>query len=357
MADIGKTEKATEKKREDERKKGNIFHSRDLTNSLSLLAVVFVLKLIIPQLMMFIQKNISSALGSVNAVSELTIESAAQRFTDVILKSLAVIIPIGISCAVFAVVFSGLQTRFLFKTTRMKPKFSRMNPVSGMKRMFSLRSIVELLKSIVKVTIISSVVYLKIKSNFLSVVRTPFLSLNDSLSWIGNFIYDITISIAIYMAVFSVADYFYQWWEYEKDIRMTKQEVKDEYKQTEGDPQIKSRIKDVQRKLAAMRMMRRIPGADVVIRNPTKYAIAIKYNPLKNSAPVVVAKGKGYIAKKIIEIAEEHGVYVTENKPLARGLYEAVELERAIPEEFYRPVADILAFIYKLKKSGKGSKQ
>jgi flagellar biosynthetic protein FlhB len=169
------------------------------------------------------------------------------------------------------------------------------------------------------------------------------MSLNNSLAWIGNSIYDIAITIAMYMCIFAAADYFYQWWQYEKDIRMTKQEIKDEFKQTEGDPQVKSRIKEIQRKMATMRMMRKVPEADVVIRNPTHYAVALKYKPGKDRAPIVVAKGINLVALRIIEIAEQHGVELVENKPLARGLYEAVELDRAIPEEFYKPVAEILA--------------
>lgn len=353
MADSGKTEKATQKKREDERKKGNIFQSKDVINSLSLLAIIFIFKLGISPIFLHIQKNIVSSLSSLAGTTELTIESAAAIFTDVTIKALMVIFPIGIIIALIAVVISGMQTRFLFVTSRLKPKFSRLNPASGMKRVFSLRSVVELIKSLIKVTIIASVLYTKIKSNFSLILRTPFLELNEAIKWLGDTVYDITLTIALYMAFFAAADYFYQWWEYEKEIRMTKQEVKDEFKQTEGDPQIKGRIKEVQRKMAAMRMMKKVPEADVVIKNPTHYAVALKYKPHKDKAPVVIAKGKDYVALRIIDIAEKNGVEVTENRPLARGLYEAVEIDRPIPEEFYRPVAEVLAFIYKLKEKRK----
>lgn len=350
MADNGKTEKATEKKRRDERKKGNVFQSKDVVNAFGLLIVIFLLKIVISPILKLIQSNIKTRITSLNSITDLTPKTALELMTDVIVKSLIIIAPIGIVCALLAVLLTGVQTRFLFNTKKLKPQLSRINLAAGFQRMFSMRSLVELLKSILKITIIIVLLYANIKDLLPQVVKLPAMSLNQSLAWIGDSIYGIAIAIAMYMCIFAAADYFYQWWQYEKDIRMTRQEIKDEYKQTEGDPQVKSRIKEIQRKLATMRMMRKVPTADVVIRNPTHYAVALKYTPGKHRAPIVVAKGKNLVALKIIEIAEKNGVELVENKPLARGLYEAVELDRAIPEEFYKPVAEILAYIYKLKQ-------
>lgn len=350
MADNGKTEKATEKKRRDERKKGNIFQSKDVVNAFGLLITVFLLKLVISPILDFLQNNIKTGLGSISSITELTPKTALELFADLIIKSLIIAVPIGIVCGLLGVVLTGAQTRFLFNMKKLKPELSRINPASGFQKMFSLRSLVELLKSMLKITLILIIVYTNIKDLLPSVVKTPAMPLSKSLAWIGDSIYDIAITIAMYMCIFAAADYFYQWWQYEKDIRMTKQEVRDEYKQTEGDPQIKSRIKEVQRKMANMRMMRKVPQADVVIRNPTHYAVALKYKPNQDRAPIVIAKGKNLVALKIIEIAEKNGVELVENRPLARALYEAVELDRAIPEEFYKPVAEILAYIYKLKQ-------
>jgi flagellar biosynthetic protein FlhB len=349
MADNNKTEKATEKKRRDERKKGNIFQSKDVVNAFGLLILIFILKIFFSPMLNFIQSNIKSGIGSLNSITELTPKTALGLLTDIIVKSLIIIVPFGAVASLIAIVLTGAQTRFLFNIKKLKPDFSRVNPVSGFQKMFSIRSVVELLKSLIKVTLILIVVYTNIKSLLPSVTKTPTMSLSNALAWIGDSVYDIAITIAMYMCIFAAADYFYQWWQYEKEIRMTKQEIKDEFKQTEGDPHIKGKIKEVQRRMANMRMMRQVPEADVVVRNPTHYAVALKYKPGKDRAPIVVAKGKDLIALKIIEIAEEHGVELVENKPLARGLYEAVELDRAIPEEFYKPVADILAYIYKLK--------
>ena len=152
----------------------------------------------------------------------------------------------------------------------------------------------------------------------------------------------------------AIFDYVYQWWDYEKNLRMSHQELKEEYKQTEGDPQIKGKIRDRQQQMSRQRMMQKVPNADVVIRNPTHYAVAIQYDPEKNSAPVVVAKGADTLALRIVAVAEEHGVYVTENRPLARGLYESVDLDREIPEKFYKTVAEVLAFVYSLRKKEEG---
>ena len=352
-----KTEKATQKKREDERKKGNIFQSRDVISSLSLVAITFVLKLIFPPILQYIKSIMISNINSLGATTEFSIQSATSVMVDIVLKLLLIIVPIGLGVSLIEFLLGGIQTRFLVTKSRLKPKFSRIDPVSGMKRMLSLRSLVEFFKSLIKVIIIAAVLYAQIQSRIPEVAGLPSLSLDEGLAWIGNAIYDITISIAMYMAFLAVADYIYQWWQYNKEIMMTKQEVKDEYKQAEGDPQLKSKIKDVQRKLAQMRMMSKVPDADVVIKNPTHYAVALKYNPSQDKAPIVIAKGKDYLALRIIALAEKNGVYVTENRVLARGLYEAVDLNRAIPQEFYRPVADVLTFIYKLKKSKKGNKQ
>lgn len=351
-----KTEKATQKKRDDERKKGNIFQSRDVAGSLGLLAITFIFKLVIAPIIIYIESIIVNSINSIATTTELTPHAAALLLADIVFKALLIITPIGLGIGMIGFLLSGIQTRFLVSKAKLKPKISKINPITGIKRLFSLRSLIELLKSLIKVIIIASVLYSQIKSKMPEVLILSSLSLNESLSWIGNAIYDIVMSIALYMSMFAVADYLYQWWEYNKGLRMTKQEVKDEYKQAEGDPQLKARIRDVQRKMAQMRMMKKVPYADVVIKNPTHYAVALKYNPPKDKAPIVVAKGKDFIALKIIEIAEQNGVHVTENRPLARGLYEAVDIDRAIPPEFYRPVADVLAFIFKLKKSKKGKK-
>ncbi|MFA6729978.1 MAG: flagellar biosynthesis protein FlhB [Eubacteriales bacterium] len=359
MADSGKTEKATPKKREDERKKGNIYFSRDIANSLSFVVVMFLFKLFMSPAVEYLKAGLSGRIAGIASYSSLGTATARTIFIKVIIDAFLLIIPIGLAAALTVITFTGLQTRFLFSPSRLKPKFSRLNPAEGLKKMVSLKSFIELMKSVIKLTIIAAVVYGKIKLAAKAMLALPFQTLSPAMAIIGGTIYDIAISISIYMALFSTADYLYQWWEYEKNIMMTKQEIKEEYKQTEGDPHIKGRIKDVQRKMASLRMMKKVKTSDVVIRNPTHYAVALKYKPPKDKAPIVVAKGRDLVALKIIDIAKENSVHITENRPLARGIYESVELDRPIPEEFYKAVAEILAFIFKLNKEkskGGGSK-
>jgi len=180
------------------------------------------------------------------------------------------------------------------------------------------------------------------------------MSVEAAINETGNVILNIVQQVSIVFVGLAIFDYVYQWWDYEKNLRMSKQEVKEEYKQTEGDPKIKGQIKDRQQQMSRQRMMQNVPNADVVIRNPTHYAVAIQYDPEKNSAPVVVAKGVDSLALRIVAVAEQHGVYITENKPLARGLYESVDLDREIPEKFYKTVAEVLAFVYSLRKKEEG---
>ena len=226
------------------------------------------------------------------------------------------------------VLLAGVQTRFLMLTSMLKPKFSRINPMSGIKKMFGKDVLFELAKSILKITLIAWIVATEVTADLPNIVKMAGNDLSASFAWMCELMYGIALKAGIALAALGAADYFYQWRRYESRIRMTKQEIKDEYKQLEGDPKIKSRIRDIQRKMAQMRMMQKVPTADAVIKNPTHFAVAICYDAKKNRAPRVVAKGKDYLALRIIEIAEENGVYVTENKPLARGLYESVELER-----------------------------
>lgn len=268
-----------------------------------------------------------------------------------VINILKMIVPIGAAAMLFSIIFNGVQTRFRFTFSLLKPKFSRINPLNELKKVFSLKSLVELLKSIIKLIVIIFVVYTEISSNMEKMINMPLARLEETIVWVAKIVYNTIIKISVIMLIFGAADYLYQWWSYEREIMMTKQEVKDEYKRLEGDPHIRGRIKEIQRKMSLMRMMHKVPSADVVIKNPTHYAVALKYEPKKDIAPVVIAKGKDHVALKIIEIAEKNNVYITENRPLARGLYEAVDINQRIPEEFYKAVAEIIAFIYKLKKT------
>lgn len=249
-----------------------------------------------------------------------------------------------------SILFTVAQTRGLFAWESLKPKFNRLNPIEGIKKLFSLRGFIELLKSLAKIFILAYIIYRSLKDRFMLMPRLMQMEVPGAMAYTGEIILELARTAAIIMVFVAAADYLYQWYEYEKNLRMSKQEIKEEYKQTEGDPQIKGKIKQKQQEVARQRMIQAVPTADVVIRNPTHYAVALKYSPGEQLAPTVVAKGADSLALRIVRVAEENGVVTMENKPLARGLYESVDLDREIPEQFYQPVAEVLAFVYNLKK-------
>lgn len=345
-----KTEKATPKKKEDERKKGNVFQSKDFTSVLTLLALFSALKILGPYFFEFIANYLKKTINSFAEISEISSIGAAKYLSEFALNVALFTIPLGLLASLVALISTMAQTKLLVNFKNLKPKFSRLNPISGIKKMFTLRSIITLLKSCIYIIIVAAIIYNEITGRLHVITNMINFSIEQSIYWICETIYSIVVSITIFMLGLGVFDFLYQWWEYSKQIRMSKQEIKEEYKQTEGNPETKSKIKERQRAAAARRMMAQVPFADVVIKNPTHFAVAIKYDPKKNRAPIVIAKGMDFLALKIIEIAEQNNVSINENPPLARGLYAAVEIDQEIPEEFYKAVADILAFFYNIKK-------
>lgn len=257
--------------------------------------------------------------------------------------------PMLILSILVSVIVTGVQTKFVFSSEALKPTLSKMNPLNGFKKFFSLRSVVELLKSLLKTAVIIVVIYNKIKDEIPNLAKLFDMEVSSALVYLCSTVFDIIISVCIAFFFIAAADYLYQRWQYTKDLRMTKQEVKEEYKQTEGDPKIKGKIKQKQQQMAMARMMQEVPKADVIIRNPTHFAVAIRYDREKDLAPVVIAKGQDNIAMKIIEIATEHNIAMKEDRPLARALYDEVELGKIIPPVFYEEVAAVLAWVYQLE--------
>lgn len=294
----------------------------------------------------FITDSIRDSLGGCADVETLTVLTAMSYISGAVLDILLIALPVLLISAVLSIALVLAQTKINFAWERLKPDFAKINPIKGLKKMFTMRSLVELIKSIIKVTLIAVVVYTEIKSNFAGYVSLSGKSVLDSLLWISSMSYHIVIKAGIFLLGFGVLDYLYQWWEYERQLRMSFQELKEEYKQTEGDPFIKGRQKDRQRHISMLRISQKVPLADVIIRNPTHFAVALKYEAKKDKAPRLIAKGQDYLALKIIEIAEANQIPVSTNPPLARGLYQAVELDREIPEQYYQAVAEILVFVY-----------
>ena len=265
-----------------------------------------------------------------------------------VLKTVGIVAAVAILCAVAA---TFAQTNFLVSTESMKPKFSRLNPLEGFKRLFSLKSLVETLKNLIKIIILMAIIFLSIRDMFLESSNYLYTELGAAAAHLVEMAGGMVVRICIAFVAVAAMDFFYQWWDYEKNMMMTKQEVKEEYKQMEGDPQVKGKIKEIQRRRAQQRMMQQVPGADVVIRNPTHVAVALRYKPDKDDAPVVVAKGLDELALRIVSVAEENGVAVIENVPLARSLYADAPLDQMIPMEFYGPVAEVLVYVLKLDGS------
>ena len=244
-----------------------------------------------------------------------------------------------------------LQIKWKVTTKPMKPKFSKLNPLSGFKRIFSKDSLFELLKSIIKIILIIYVAYTSIKDHQNEIFLLYDIPLLQVILLVGTIVIDTGLKIAFVYLIVGIADLIYQKHKFKEDMKMTKQEVKDEYKNTEGNPEIKGRQRSKMREASQRRMMQSLPSADVVITNPTHYAVAIKYDADKYSAPVVVAKGEDFLAQKIREAAKEHHIEIVENKPLARMLYANVDVGQEVPPELYQAVAEVLAFVYSLREN------
>ena len=345
-----KTEKATPKKRQDARKKGQVLQSREISSALVLMFVFVSLRIfgsnIYNQIIFFTKK----VLTEYPRMDDLYMPDIILRvFIDsitVLLKSLAPIFAVAVISGVFV---GYAQVGFLFTLETLTFKFSRINPFSGFKRLFSTRGAVEMVKSTLKIVIIGYVAYSYLNGQADSVLGLVDMDVLSIAGYIAVTALNVAIRICFVLILLGVFDYAYQWWEYEKNLKMSKHEVKEEYKQTEGNPEIKSRIKQKQRQMSMRRMMQEVPKADVVITNPTHFACAIKYDSKASAAPVLIAKGQDYIALRIKEIAKKNKVELVENKTLARTLYETVDIGKAIPSELYQAVAEVLAFVYSLK--------
>ena len=282
-------------------------------------------------------------------IGGLTGEMTVQGLVSVA-KAVGPVALVAIFCAVAA---TFAQTRFLVTTEPLRPKLSKLNPISGIKRLFSLKSVVETAKNLIKIAILLFIIYLSVRDLFMESSNFLYVDLSVTIAHLVEVIWAMVIRIVIAFVAVAALDFFYQRWDYEKNMMMTKDEVKEEYKQMEGDPKIKSKIKEIQRRRAMERMMQKVPGADVVIRNPTHFAVALRYKPEEDFAPIVLAKGQDNVAMRIVEIAEANKVAVIENVPLARALYAEAELNQFIPPSLYEAVAEVLVYIFKLN----GNKQ
>ncbi len=345
-----KTEKATPKRRRDERKKGNVLMCQDIIAVSTLIGSVTVLRVVFPTIAgrweEFFSKCCGFAMGTVGApvstgLSQMVLQ-AVELFVLTAGPMLAVAALVGIAATL-------AQTRFLVAGELIRPKFSKISPLNGFKRLFSMRSIVEALKGLIKITILLLFIYNSLVNLMNISSRYMYTDLSEACVDLFTAIFNMLLQVCLAFVAIAFFDFLYQRWEHERQMKMSKQEIKEEYKQTEGDPQIKSRIRQVQRAMAQQRMMQQVPDADVIVRNPTHFAVALRYKQGKDAAPVVLAKGQDELAARIVAKGEEAKVPVIENVPLARALYAQAELNREIPPDLYAAVAEVLVYIFKLE--------
>jgi flagellar biosynthetic protein FlhB len=343
-----KTEKATPKKRSDARGKGQVAKSAEIPGSLTLLGTLCCFIVMGP----FLNDRILRLFADIflhRLNTDLTEENVLILFTHYCVQFLIVLSPILIVVVVIAVAANYVQIGWLFTTEPLKMKLSKLNPITGAKNMVNMRALIELFKSAMKLTFIGLLVYSVLwsqKNRFLELAHMP---LEGIFSFTGDLIIRLGLLVAAVLFVLAIFDFMYSKYEYEKGLKMSKQDIKDEHKSADGDPLIKSKIKEKQRRLALMRMMQDVPRADVVITNPTHFAVALKYDGNQMEAPMVVAKGQDYLALRIREIARNNDVVIMENKPLARALYERSEIGDGIPGDLFHAVAEVLAYVYRLK--------
>ena len=347
-----KTEPATSKKLNDIRKEGQVAKSKEIITAISLMSLFIILKVYLSSLgtgLIDVYKEIYSSVPLVisESASGLQTRMATTVLRQVIVDVVKLAIPILIVAVVIAVLGNMLQQKWMVTAKPLQPKLSKLSPISGLKRMFSVRQLMELLKSIAMIALIMVVVYTTIKSKMNVLLTFYDVGLNAALSTIGSIIIDLGIKISAVFLIVGFVDLIYQRHKFKTDNMMTKQEIKDEFKNAEGDPQVKGQIKRRMQEISRRRMMQQLPEADVVITNPTHFAVALKYEPNEGRAPVVIAKGADYLAFQIKDKAKEYNIAIVENKPLARILYHNIDVGMEIPPELYQAVAEILAAVMK----------
>ena len=346
--DANKTEQATAKRKAEARKKGQVAMSREVPTAVMLLGGIALLVSLTGPATESLTRVMHEWLQMATH-TQVTTDSFHGLMLKLGMDSLMIILPMVSCLAVLGIASHVAQTGFLWRTEVPPFDLSRLNPISGLQRVISVRSAIEVLKALIKVTIIASVGVMSIRHEVRILPDLMTYDLQDLLPIIGRLAMKMALWIALAIAVLAVLDYFYQRYEWERGLRMSRTEVKTEHRESEGDPQVKSRIRTLQRDMARNRMMAAVPKADVVITNPTHIAVALQYDQKAMDAPVVVAKGAGFIAERIKEIAREHGVSVVEDKFVARTLYKLVDIGRQIPVDLYRAVAEILALVYRAK--------
>jgi len=343
-----KTEEATPHKLEELRKKGQVSKSKDFTSAVIVTVAYLALKIFAPGMYAHISRIMIISFEFVEV--SLTFSVALYLLWEVLVTFFYVILPLLAVNLVTAIIVEFLQVGPVFSIEPLSPSFEKLNPIEGFKKMFALKQLVELVKSILKMVVVIWIIFYVVSEDFVLVLLSQELTPVQVMIIAGDLMFKIVLRVAIFYLIISILDLFYQRAQFMKENKMTKKEIKDEYKRLEGDPLIKQRQRQTQYQMSQGRQMGAVPDADVVVTNPVFVAIAIKYKPNHMQAPKVIAKGKRLMATDIRKIAEEHFIPIIENPPLARNLYDTAEVGSDIPPIYYKAVAQILAFVFKLKK-------
>ncbi len=343
-----RTEAPSPRRRQQAREKGSVARSQDLNSAVLLLGAALTLS--------FFGAGMIEGLGEI--LKSLIRQAGTTTFDDAstailirqqVFAVAKVLLPFLLTIMIIGVLINVTQVGFHISWKAAAPKWERLNPITGFQRFFSIRSLVELGKSILKLLFVGMALYFTLQSSSLQTPWMFFMPTNQIIGEMGRLLNDLFFAAAMALLAIGLADFFYQRWDHEQSLKMTKEEVKEEAKQQEGDPKVKGKIRELMIRSSLKRMMKSVPEADVVITNPVHLAVAIKYDRAQNSAPIVVAKGARKVAERIKEIAAENGVPIVENKPLARALFKSVDIGMEIPVDLYKAVAEVLAYVYRIK--------
>lgn len=349
-----KTESASAKRRSEAKEKGNVAKSADLNSVAVMFMGIIALKFMAPDIMDSFSRFTIETFRSLVSI-DITPDKIVPQIGDFITLFAGIIGPVLILLLVAGLAANIAQVGFMYANKALEPNFEKLNPLKGLKRLFSLRSIVETIKGIIKIVIVGTVSYMVLTKHLADYWIVANMTAAQVMAFLGGMFLELGLKVAFALLVLALLDFAYQKYEYEKSLKMTKQEVKDEQKQYEGSAETKGRIRSAQRQASRNRMMAQVPDATVVVTNPTHIAVALKYDPkVRGDAPKVVAKGQRKMAEKIKQIARENNIPVIENKPLARGLYEIVEVGMDIPFMFYQVVAEVIVQVYKMQQKTGG---